>query len=166
MRLIGVAVILTLSLSLAPLAAEAQEAGKVNRIGVLSTTLGPTSPVGRAFREGLKALGYLEGRNLAIEVRSSGGRNDRLSALAAELVSLRVDLIVTLGPYALEAAKDAAATIPIVFAGVGANFAPIRSGGNLTGVAEEIIESIGKRLEVLKEAVPGLKQVAILANPD
>ncbi len=149
-----------------PLAATAQQVGKVARIGVLSTTWGPTSPILQGFRERLKELGYIEGRNLAIEVGNGEGRNDRLPALAAELVGLRVDVIVTGGPYALEAAKDATATIPIVFAGVGANFAPTRSGGNLTGVAEQIIELIAKRLALLKEAVPSLMRVAVLANPN
>jgi ABC-type uncharacterized transport system substrate-binding protein len=84
----------------------------------------------------------------------------------AELVDLRVDVIVTVGPYALEAAQNATTTIPIVFAGVGANFAPSRAGPNLTGVAEELIESTVKRLALLKEAVPRLRRVAILANPN
>jgi putative ABC transport system substrate-binding protein len=160
------AIALVLSLCAAPLIAEAQPAEKVYRIGVLSTTLGPTSPVGQAFRERLKELGYIEGRNLAIEVRAGGGRTEQLPALVAELVDLRVDVIVTVGPYALEAATRATATIPIVFAGVGANFAPARSGANLTGVAEEIIESTVRRLALLKEAVPSLTRVAILANPN
>jgi putative ABC transport system substrate-binding protein len=136
------------------------------RIGVISTTFAPRTAAMQAFRERLKELGYIEGRNLAVEIRDGEGRNDRLPALAADLVRLPVGVIVTLGPYALEAAKDATATIPIVFAGVGANFAPTRSGGNLTGVAEEIIESTVKRLALLKEAVPGLTRVAILANPN
>ena len=138
----------------------------MHRIGVLSTSLGPASPVGQAFRAGLKELGYVEDRNLVIEVRSGDGRNERLPALAAELVGLRVGAIVTLGPYALQAAKDATTTIPIVFAGVGANFAPARGGGNLTGVAEELVGSIAQRLDVLKEAVPSLTRIAILANPN
>ena len=148
-----------------PLAAAAQQEGKVVRIGLLSTTFGPRTAGVQALRERLKELGYIEGRNLAIEIRSGEGRNDRLPALAAELVALRVDVIVTLGPYAIQAAKDATATIPIVFAGIGANFALARSEGNLTGVAEELIESTAKRLALLKEAVPGLRQVCILANP-
>jgi putative ABC transport system substrate-binding protein len=154
------------SLLAVPLIANPQQVEKVARVGVLSTTWGSTSPILQGFKEGLKELGYIEGRNLVIEVRNGEGRNDRLPALAAELVGLRVDVIVTGGPYALQAAKNATATIPIVFAGVGANFAPARSGGNLTGVAEEIIEATGKRLTLLKEAVPSLMRIAILANPD
>ncbi len=150
----------------APLATEAQQAGKVYRIGVLSTALGPGSPVGQGFRERLKELGYVEGRNLVIEVRGGGGRSDQLRALAAELVALGVDIIVTVGPYALEAAKDATATVPIVFAGVGANFPAIGSSANLTGVAEEIIESTVQRLILLKEAVPSLTRVGVLVNPN
>jgi putative tryptophan/tyrosine transport system substrate-binding protein len=149
-----------------PVVANAQTPQKISRIGVLSTTWGPTSPIIQSFRDGLRELGHLEGQNLVIEVRSGEGRNDRLPALAAELVGLHVDLIITGGPYALQAAKDATTTVPIVFAGVGANFAPTQSGGNITGVAEEIVQSTGKRLVVLKEAVPSIARLAILANPD
>jgi putative tryptophan/tyrosine transport system substrate-binding protein len=149
-----------------PFVANAQTPQKISRIGVLSTTWGPTSPIIQSFRDGLRELGHLEGQNLVIEVRSGEGRNDRLPALAAELVGLHVDLIITGGPYALQAAKDATTTVPIVFAGVGANFAPTQSGGNITGVAEEIVQSTGKRLVVLKEAVPSIARLAILANPD
>jgi putative tryptophan/tyrosine transport system substrate-binding protein len=144
----------------------AEQGARIYRIGVLSTTLGPTSPVGQAFRERLKERGYVEGRNLAIEVRAGVGSSAQLQALAAELVQLRVDLIVSVGPYALEAAKNATGTIPVVFAGVGANFPGIRGAPNLTGVAEEIIESTVKRLALLKEAIPTLTRVAILANPN
>jgi putative ABC transport system substrate-binding protein len=152
------------SLLAVPLIAHAQQVEKVVRIGVLPTTA--TSPALLALREGLRELGYVEGRNLAIEARDGGPTNDRLSALAAELVGLRVDVIVTQGPYGLEAAKEATTTIPIVFSGVGANFPAIRSAGNLTGVAEEIIESTVKRLALLKEAVPSLTRVGVLANPN
>jgi putative ABC transport system substrate-binding protein len=149
-----------------PIVAQAQSPQKASRIGVLSTTWGPTSPIIQSLRDGLAGLGYVEGQNLVIEVRSGEGRNDRLPALAAELVGLGVDLLVTGGPYGLQAAKDATTTIPIVFAGAGANFAPTRSGGNITGVAEEIVQSTGQRLLVLKEAVPSVTRVAILANPN
>jgi putative ABC transport system substrate-binding protein len=149
-----------------PIVAKAQTPQKISRIGVLSTTWGPTSPIIQSFRDGLRRLGYVEGQNLVIEIRSGEGRNDRLPALAAELVGLRVDLLVTGGPYGLQAAKDATTTIPIVFAGVGANFVPAQSGGNITGVAEEIVQSTGKRLLVLKEAVPSVARVAVLANPN
>jgi len=149
-----------------PLSGNTQPSQKTFRIGVLSTTWDPTSSILQVFRDGLTKVGHVEGQNFVIEVRSGEGRNDRLPALAAELVDLRVDLIVTGGPYALQAAKDATATIPVVFAGVGANFAPSQGGGNITGVAEEIIQSTGKRLLVLKEAVPNIVRVAVLTNPD
>ena len=147
-----------------PLTAAAQQVTTVVRIGVLPSTA--TSPALLALREGLKELGYVDGRNLAIEARDGGPRNDRLPALAAELVGLPVDLIVTQGPNGLEAAKEATTTIPIVFSGVGANFPGLRSGGNLTGVAEEIVESTVQRLALLKEAVPRLTRVGVLANPN
>ncbi len=120
----------------------------------------------RVLRDRLTELGYRDGQNLALEVRSGHGRNDRLPALATDLIDLGVDVLVTGGPYALEAARHATATIPIVFAGVGTSFAPARGGGNLTGVAELIVQVIAQRLELLKEAVPQLGRVAILANPD
>jgi putative ABC transport system substrate-binding protein len=144
-------------------AARAQQVATVVRIGVLPATA--TSPGLVALREGLKELGYVEGRNLAIEARDGGPRNDGLPALAAELVGLRVDVIVTQGPYGLAAAKEATTTIPIVFSGIGANFPGLRSGGNLAGVAEEIVESTVQRLALLKEAVPSLTLVGVLANP-
>lgn len=149
-----------------PTVAQAQAPQKISRIGVLSTTWRPASPIIQSFRDGLRELGYVEGQNLAMEVRSGEGRNERLPALAAELIGLGVDLLVTGGPYGLQAAKDATTTIPIVFAGAGANFAPTQAGGNVTGVAEEIVQSTGKRLLVLKEAVPRIARVAVLANPD
>src|SRR5438477_5558463 len=152
------------SLLVVPLITHAQQAEKVVRIGVLPATA--TSPGLLSLREGLKELGYVEGRNLAIEARDGGPTNDRLPALAAELVGLRVDVIVTQGPYGLESAKEDTKTIPIVFSGVGANFPGIRSEENLTGVAEEIIESTVKRLALLKEAVPSLTRVGVLANPN
>ena len=117
----------------------------------------------RAFKARLKALGYSEGENLVIEMRDGEGRNDRVSAFAADLVERRVDLIVPLGPYAIGAAKAATATIPIVFTGIGTNFPLARSEGNTTGVAEELIESPAGRL--LKEAVPSLARVGVIGNP-
>lgn len=136
LALLAVVVIGTL---LAAFGAWAMQEAKTYRVGVLSTTLGPASPVGQAFRDGLKALGYVEGRNLAI---------------------------VSVGPYALEAARHVTRTIPIVFAGVGANFPGLRDGPNLTGIAEEIIDSTVQRLALLKEAVPSATRIAILANPN
>ena len=147
-------------------ASKGNRGGAMHRIGVLSTAWDPASPVLRAFRDGLTKLGYIEGQDLTIEVRSGGGRNERLPALAAELVDLGVEAIVTGGPYALDAARDATTTVPIVFAGVGTNFAPARAEGNLTGVPEQIVELIAPRLDFLKEAAPTLRRLAVLANPD
>src|SRR6267378_6817098 len=142
-----------------PLTATAQQVGTVRRVGLLSTTFAARAAGIQAFRDRLKELGHVEGRNLVIETKDGGGRNDRLPALASELIKLPADVIVTLGPYALQIAKDATTTIPVVFSGIGANFAPTRSGGNLTGVVEELIESTATRLALLKEAVPGFKRV-------
>jgi putative tryptophan/tyrosine transport system substrate-binding protein len=149
-----------------PLIATAQPAGKVVRIGLLSTSFLQRTAGVQAFRDRLEQLGYVEGRNLSVEIRDGQGRNDRLPAFAAELVGLPADIIVTLGPYAIQAAKDATTTIPVVFTGIGANFAFARSEGNLTGVVEELIESTAKRLALLKEAIPNLMRVGIIANPD
>src|SRR6266705_859205 len=110
-----------------PLVAAAQPAGKVVRIGLLSTSFLQRTAGVQAFKDRLKHLGYVEGRNLSVEIRDGQGRNDRLPAFAAELVGLPVDVIVTLGPYAIQAAKDATTTIPVVFTGIGANFALARS---------------------------------------
>jgi putative ABC transport system substrate-binding protein len=148
------------------LVAEGQQSGKVARIGLLSTSFGQRTTAVHAFSDRLKGLGYIEGRNLAIALRDGEGRNDLLPAFATELVDLRVNVIVTLGPYATQAAKDATANIPIVFAGVGENFPLARSEGNLTGVTEELIDSTAKRLEILTDAIPGVRRVGILANPD
>ena len=137
----------------APLVAEAQQAAKVNRIGYLSTNLAsPHLP--EAFRQGLRDLGYVEGRNLVIEYRDAEGKVDRLPALAAELVALKVDVIVTgASTLAARVAKEATRTIPIVFAGVGD---PVESGlvtslarpgGNVTGLAGHAPELVGKRLD-------------------
>ena len=166
MNLLNFAVLLSAAVVAWPISAAAQQRQKVTRIGVLSTAWNLSSPFLQGFRARLEELGYVEGQNLALEVRSGEGRNERLPTFAAELVGLHVDVIVTAGPYALEAAKAATATIPIVFAGVGANLASTRDGGNLTGVAEEITESTVKRLALLKEAVPSLTRIAVLANPN
>src|SRR2546428_3266866 len=144
MRLIGLAVILALSLALAPLAVEAQQAGKPYRIGILSGgSPDKNSPHIEAFRQGLRDMGWLEGRNVVIEWRSAEGRTDRLTGLAAELVDLKVDVIVTAGSTpATLAAKRATTTTPVVLVGVGAPLdtglvaSLARPGGNETGVAE------------------------------
>jgi putative ABC transport system substrate-binding protein len=145
----------------APLAAEAQEAAKVARIGYLAVNLAATPHRPEAFRQALRDLGYVEGRNGVIEYRDAEGKIERLSALAADLVALKVDVIVAAGTPAALAAKQATRTVPIVFAAV---FDPVTSGlvtslalpgGNVTGTSTLAPESVGKCLEYLKQAVPG-----------
>src|SRR5256712_4884023 len=168
-------VTLTLSLLAAPLAADAQQAGKVPRIGFL----GVTSPSDRpshldAFRQRLRELGWVEGQNIVIDYRYAEGRVDRLPDLAAELVRLKVDLIVaSAGTQAATAAKNATETIPIVMiyvrdpVGTGLIASLARPGGNVTGVSGYAgLEIVAKQLELLKETVPKIRRVAILSNPD
>jgi len=172
MRLIGLAVVLSASCVLAPLAAEAQQAGKVARLGVLLFGTPATDPNLAAFVAGLRDLGYVEGRNLALEYRSAEGRPERVRELAVQVVSLKPDVIVVLGGDMVPFVKDATSTIPVVMltsqdpveAGVVTSFA--RPGANLTGVAFVSSETAGKRLQFLKEAVPSLTRVAVLWNPD
>ena len=170
MRRIGLAVVLTLSV-LAPLVAEAQ-VGKVYRIGFLSLSSAADSPERvAAFRHRLRDLGYEEGKNISIEYRWAEGRHDRLPALAAELVRLEVDVIAASATPPAKAAQGATDRIPIVFIavadpiGVGlvANLA--RPGRNITGNTTSNVELSGKRLELLKAAVPHLTHVAVLVNP-
>jgi putative ABC transport system substrate-binding protein len=157
---------------LAPLAAQSQPAGKVYRIGWLSPASAANGlPNLDALRAGLRELGYVEGRNITIEVRWADGEGPRLSKLATELVALRVDVICTAGSPASLAAKQATTTVPIVFANVAfpdesglvASFA--HPGGNITGVAF-IGPEYGKRLELLKEANPKMTRVALIYNPE
>jgi putative ABC transport system substrate-binding protein len=157
----------------APLPIEAQQTGRVYRIGVLEI-VGVASNAANlsAFRQGLAELGYVEGQNFVIEYRSADGRPERFSDLATELVRLKVDVIVTRGTPATLTAKQATQTIPIVMAssgdpvleGIVASLA--RPGGNVTGL--HIIappELGGRRLRLLKEAVPGSSRIGILWNP-
>ena len=153
----------------APLAAPAQQVGKVYRIGILETI--PASQNAAkldALRKGLRDLGYVEGRNLIIEYRSADGRAERFPDLASELVRLKVDLIVTRGTPAAKAVKDATGTIPVVMAAMGEPLAVVATlahpGGNITGLTTFSIELTGKRLEVIKELVPSLSRVALLHN--
>jgi len=152
-----------------PLAARAQQVGKVYRIGILETIPAAQNAANLdALRKGLRELGYVEGRNLIIEYRSAEGRAERFPELASELVRLKVDLIVTRGTPAARAAKGATATIPVVMATMGdpramvASFA--RPGGNITGVTTFSTELTAKRIELLKELVPNLSRVALLHN--
>jgi putative ABC transport system substrate-binding protein len=168
-RIFG-ALLLTLGLGLlvAPLATDAQPLRKIPRIGYLGEVPGPHVD---ALRQGLQDLGYVEGQNLVIEYRSSGGQDERLPALAAELVGLPVDVIIAPGGQASRAAKHATSTIPILMApmgdpvGAGLVASLARPGGNITGVSVIGVEVAGKQLEVLKEAVPGITRVAVLLNP-
>jgi ABC-type uncharacterized transport system substrate-binding protein len=166
-------VTLTLSLLAAPLAADAQQAGKVPRIGYLRVT-SPSDrpPLLDAFRQRLRELGWVEGQNIVIDYRYAEGRVDRLPDLAAELVRLKVDLIVSAGTQGVTAAKNATETIPIVMIGVrdpvgtGLIASLARPGGNVTGVSGYAgLEIVAKQLELLKETVPKIRRVAILSNP-
>jgi putative ABC transport system substrate-binding protein len=148
--------------------AQAQQATKIARIGFLSNnSLAAVSSWNEAFREGLRELGYVEGKNIVIEYRFGEGKLDRLPAMVAELVRLKVDVIVTGGPSATRAAKEASATIPIVMATntdpVGDGFVAslARPGGNITGLSTLAPEISGKRLEILKEIVPRLSRVVV-----
>ena len=155
----------------APLALDAQRP-KVPRIGFLSGgSPTPTSPARyEVFRQGLGKLGYVEGKNIVIEYRWAEGKLDRFPALAAELVRLKVDVIVTWGPTATLSAKEATNTIPIVFAfdsdpiGNGFVASLARPGGNITGLSTLAPELSGKQLELLKEIVPRLSRVAVLGT--
>ena len=171
MRRIGLAVVLALSLFVSPLAVQAQQSGKVYRIGYLS----PRSTIehaAEAFRKALGQLGYVEGQNLIIEWRFTAG-SAVTPEWAAELVRLKLDCIVGMGVGTVAALKMSTATIPIVIGaidadpveqGLVASFA--RPGGNVTGITNIAYDLAGKRLELLKELVPGLSRVAILINPN
>ena len=151
--------------------AEAQQPGKVPRIAYLSGASPSTSPARReAFGQGLIELGYVEGKNVVIERRWADGKFDRLPALAAELVLIKVDIIVTAGPQTTRPAKEATSTIPIVMAQdpdpVGNGFVASLAlpGGNITGLATFAPELSGKQLELLKESIPQLSRVAVFGT--
>ena len=154
-----------------PLAAEAQQAVKVARIGWLGNNPGNSPHLREAFLQGLRDLGYVEGRNLVMEYRFAEGKLERLPALAAELVALKVDVIVGPATASALAAKQAIRTIPIVFPAAadavtsGLVTSLARPGGNVTGLSFLGPELIGKRLEQLKQAVPGVSRVAVLWQP-
>src|SRR5262249_29755984 len=159
---------LPMGLLAAPLAAEAQQAGKVWRIGVL---LASDSPNVEAFRQELRKLGYVEGRNILIEYRWHEGKYDRLPALAAELVNLRLDLILVSGSQPTLALKAATTTVPEIFAGnadpvgLGLVSSLAHPGGNLTGLAILVPEEFGaKQVQLLKEAVPAAARMAVLIH--
>jgi putative ABC transport system substrate-binding protein len=168
---VGFIVTLVLLTLWAPLAVDAQQPAKVARIGYLALTQDAQSLNAEAFRQGLRDLGYVEGQNLVIERRSAEGRTESLRDLAAELVRLQVDVIVTGGDNAARVALQATRTIPIVIAGggdpvgLGLVASLARPGGNITGLSMLRIDLAGKRLEILKEAVPTASRVAVLFNP-
>ncbi|MGB8577522.1 MAG: ABC transporter substrate-binding protein [Pseudolabrys sp.] len=150
-----------------PLAAYAQQAGKLHRIGILSPELPPPGFL-EAFRQGLHELGYVEGQDITFEVRNAEGYSQRLVALANLLVELKVDVILAVNTPSVQAAKKASATIPIVMTRIAD---PVKSGlvgslskpgGNITGLSFKVEELSGKRLALLKEAFPSVSRVAVL----
>jgi putative ABC transport system substrate-binding protein len=152
--------------------AEAQQPARIHRIGILfPTSASFFSARDEAFRRRLREHGYVEGKNIVIDYRYADGKPDRVPELAAELVGLKVDVIVTVSPSATLAAKKASGTIPIVFAaandpvGTGHVSSLARPGGNITGLSLMVPDLDGKRLELLKEAVPSVARVAFLWNP-
>jgi putative tryptophan/tyrosine transport system substrate-binding protein len=172
MRLIGL-VILALSLTLAPVVAAAQPAGKAWRVGVLTTGNPHSAPPANwdGFLQGLRESGYVEGQNIAIEQRYAEGKPELFPDRAADLVRLKVDVIFARGPWAVSAAKAATRTIPII--GLDLESDPIsdgfvkslaRPGGNITGMFLDLAELSGKQLQILKEIIPKLSRVAILGE--
>jgi putative tryptophan/tyrosine transport system substrate-binding protein len=171
---VGCIVTFTLSMLVVPLLAVAQPVGKARRLGMLIPgSSSDFAPRIEAFRHGLRDLGYIEGRNIIIEYRFAEGQADRLPALVADLVRLQVDVLVIDGNLAIRAAQHATTTVPIVMAvsggdpvGQGVVTSLARPGGNITGLSLMLPEVSGKRLELLREAVPKLSHVAVLWNPD
>jgi putative ABC transport system substrate-binding protein len=169
---VTLAAVLAMAVLGAPLAAPAQPAGKISRVGFVSVQPVSSSPEPRfqAFRQELRALGWVDGQNVVVEYRWGEGQEGRLRALASELVRFPVDVIVTTDLASTLAARSATGTIPIVGwfpvdpvkAGLVASLA--RPGGNVTGLTD-VTSLSGKLLELLKETVPGLKRVAVLRNP-
>ncbi len=153
----------------APLAAEAQQAGKVPRIAYIRAEAPPAADI-EAFRQGLREHGYVEGKNIVVEYRWADGNEERLRAIVAELIRVKVDLIVASAPAAARAAKEATTTIPIVMVlvadPVAFGFVASLAGprGNVTGFAFLLPELSGKRLQLLKDAIPKLSRVAVLWN--
>ena len=154
-----------------PLAALAQQAGKVYRIGFLWDSPAAFAERTEAFRQGLRDLGYVEGRNITIEYRWAEGKPERMRELAEELVRLKVDVIITASSIYVEAAKRATSTIPIVFmahadpVGTGHVTSLARPGGNITGFSVMATETSVKNLELFTQAVPGLARVAVIFDP-
>jgi ABC-type uncharacterized transport system substrate-binding protein len=164
-----VAIIVAVLLLATPLAAEAQPAGKVPRVGFLANGSAATSPAVDAFRRGLRDFGYVEGQNIAVEIRWAEGRFERLPELAAELVRWKPDVLVTAGPYGLQAARRATTTIPIIMIACDPAETIVeriaRPSGHITGVTCMSSDLTPKRLQLLKETVPSIHRVAVLYNP-
>ncbi len=164
-------IVVALLMLTVPLAAGAQQTGKVYRIGFLGDSLAAFSEPTEAFRQGLRDLGYVEGRNITIEYRWAEGKPERMRELAEELVRLKVDLIVVPSSIYTEATKRATSTIPIVFWGhadpvaTGHVTSLSRPGGNITGISLMMTETSVKSLELFKQAVPGLARVAVIFDP-
>jgi ABC transporter substrate binding protein len=167
--------------ALAPLSAEAQQGGKVHRVGLIATTSpvwelagpDPVNPAVRAFVQGLRVLGYVEGQNLILERRSAEGQFERFGAIVAELVRLRADVIVTAGDPMAKVAKGITPTVPIVMAsstnpvGEGLVQSIARPGGNITGLTTLVGPEIeAKRLELLRAMLPGISRVAYLGSKE
>jgi ABC-type uncharacterized transport system substrate-binding protein len=173
MRRIELAVILALSVTLAPLGVDAQQPAKIPRVGVLRPGNPPPGDFGNreAFERGLRDLGWTPGTNILIEYRYGEGKLERLSELAAELVRLPVDVIVASSPVGVRASQQATRTIPIVMSTlpdpVGEGFVAslARPGGNTTGLTLDSEDLAGKQLELLKEALPKLSRVGVVRNP-
>jgi putative ABC transport system substrate-binding protein len=171
---LALGITLLLGALFSPIAAEAEQAAKSARIGYLGLDRAAADPrIREALLQGLRDLGYVEGRNLVIEYRDAEGKPERFPALAAELVALKVDVIVAAGgTLGALAAKQATRTIPIVFGAVGDPVGEglvtslARPGGNITGLSPISQELVGKSLELLKQAVPGVSRVAFLLKPD
>lgn len=155
----------------APLTAKAQQAAKVARIGYLTANLAARTHLLEAFRQALRDLGYVETRNVVIEYRDAEGKLERLPALAAELVALKVDVIVASGTLAALAARQETSTLPIVFSpagdpvGSGLVTSLARPGGNVTGLSALALDLVGKHLELLKQAISRVSRVAVLWQP-
>src|SRR5215471_13506020 len=165
---LGLLVTLTLGILWAPSPSLAQAGAKTPRIGMLTPAFDP-HPGFEGFRQGLRDLGYVEGRSIALEYRYAEGKPERLPELAAELVRLKVDVILADGVPAAWAAQHATEAIPTVFTGSysvaqgqGLVASLARPGGNITGLSHQDSALVGKRLELLKEAVPGITRVAYL----
>ena len=167
-----VAVILALVVVAVPLAIEAQQAGKLWRVGYLSSSSAERERSRlAAFQQGLRELGYVEGKSISIEQRYAGGKFDRLPQLAADLTRLQVDVLVVAGAPAAHAAKKASSLIPIVMTavadpvGMGLVASLARPGGRITGMSDFNTGVVAKRLELLRQVAPSVSRVAVLLNP-